>query len=105
MVLAFETLPIRELCESDSVARAELGDERASRLQQRIADLMAAQSLSDLPVGGPDEAPQEAPWHMSLPLDDGHILVAPNHHEPPLTTTGELDLARVSRIRILEVHL
>ncbi len=53
MILAFETRTLRMICEDNSVASNKLGPEVASALRDRVADLRAAVTKSDLIVGNP----------------------------------------------------
>jgi hypothetical protein len=47
--LGFATKGLRRTCEQDAWARHELGVEPASALQRRLADLEAAEAITDLP--------------------------------------------------------
>lgn len=106
MELAFESQEIRTICERQQVATEELGPMVAAALQRRLADLQAASSPSDLPIGrlhvsGPTSRPI-----MTLPLVDRHRLVfTSNHVNDPISSDGTVDLQHVTRLRILSVEV
>src|SRR4051812_2491142 len=53
--LAFETLGLRTLCECQSKAERALGIRPAARLRERLADIRAAEAVTDLVAGRPRE--------------------------------------------------
>lgn len=92
------------MCENDADARRELGDAVAEVLQRRLADLWAAKSIDELPVGKPQITNVEGRQCVSINLIDGYRMIfCSNHPRQPVTATGELDWTQVSRIRILRI--
>lgn len=103
MELAFESRELRDTCEDDAEARRQFGDSVAEMLRHRLADLDAATSPKDLLAGRP-RAGTEAET-MVIDLGEGHRLVfAANHPNNPTTPDGELDWARVRRVRVLRIE-
>ncbi len=51
MHLGFETESLRDLCATDLLSSAELGEAVAQQLQSRLADLLTAHDMSELPIG------------------------------------------------------
>jgi hypothetical protein len=101
--LAFETKELRDICESEAEARRQLGESVAEVLKHRLADLDAATSPKDLVAGRPRLG--EDGGTMVLELCEGHRLVfTANHPGNPATPTGDVDWARISRIRILRIE-
>lgn len=101
--LAFESKELREMCESEAEAKRQLGDTAAEMLRHRLADLDAAASPKDLLAGRP-RLGQDGET-MVVDLCEGCRLVfTANHPSNPTTSTGELDWARVARIRILRIE-
>jgi hypothetical protein len=103
MELAFETVALRRVCESDIEARKCYPQGTADELQDRLADLRAATSASDLVAGAPsiDARP---PASIRFYLDEGYELVCVgNHPKPPLTSDGLVDLHRLRRVRIVTI--
>ena len=106
MELAFESEEIRTICERKQVAVEELGSDVAAALQRRLADLQAASSPSDLPIGRPHLLGPTSRPIMALPLVNGHRLVfTSNHVNDPVTSDGSVDMQRVHRLKILSVEV
>ncbi len=105
MELAFDTKSLRTTCESEAHARRELGAKVAEILKHRLADLRAATSAKDLVAGRPRELAGADHQHMAVDLCDSHrIVFSANHPNNPTTETGDLDWARVSRIKLLRIE-
>lgn len=103
MELAFETRALRRVCESDAEARRRYPEGMVEELQDRLADLRAATSVSDLVAGRPslDACP---PGRIRFALDGGHELVCVgNHPRPPLTKEGLVDFDRMRRVRVVTI--
>ena len=83
---------------------SELGTRVAEFLKRRLADLRAATSVDDLVAGRP-RALEGTDQLMVVDLCDGHRMVfCANHPKNPMTESGELDWARVSRVKILRIE-
>lgn len=103
--LAFESKPLRTICESADHARVDLGETVAETLKHRLADLLAATSVRDIVAGRPRVLPGSAGKDMAVDLCDGRRLVfTANHPSNPMTKDNNLDWGRVSRIRILRIE-
>lgn len=104
MEISFDTKRLRTICESDVYANHELGLRVSELLKRRLADLRAATSIKDLVAGQPrilDEANRQ---NMVINLSDGYgIVYCANHIKNPMTETGGIDWAKVSRIKILRI--
>jgi hypothetical protein len=103
MELAFETVGLRRICESDIEARKCLPDGTAEELQDRLADMRAATSVSDLVVGRPsfDARP---PGQIRFSLGGEYELVCVgNHPKPPLTDDGLVDFGRMRRVKVVMI--
>jgi hypothetical protein len=101
MELAFETVGLRRLCESDTEPRKRLPGTAVDELQDRLADISAAMSASDLIAGEPafDSRP---PGGISFSLEGGYQLVCVgNHPVSPLTDSGLVDFSRVRRLKVV----
>jgi len=103
--LSFHNKKIREICEDEDIAKAELGPVIAKELQSRLADLAAATSILDLATGKPGQIPG-TPWpDYKLELINGHRLVfSANHPKIPLSKEGLLDWLKVNHIKILKIE-
>lgn len=103
--LAFDTELLRTTGESETHAKRELGARVAETLKHRLADLRAATSVKDLVAGGPRELHGSGDL-MAVDLCDGYrIVFCANHPNDPMTGTGGLDWARVSRIKIMRIEM
>lgn len=71
-------------------------------LMHRLADLNAATSPLDLPVGHP--RPGSDNETMVLDLADEQVIVfTANHKTNPRTMTGLIDWGKVTRVKILRI--
>jgi hypothetical protein len=105
MELAFETVALRRVCESDIEARKCYPEETVEDLHARLADLRAATSVSDLVTGKPslDDCP---PARFRFSLDGGYELVCVgNHPRPAVRKDGLVDFSRMRRVRVVAIVL
>ena len=101
MELAFESKHLRSICENEANAKGELGPEVAEVLKRRLADLRAATSIDDLIIGKPRISDIGHTTCLVVDLCRGHhIILKANHPKNPLTETGKLDWAKISRIKV-----
>lgn len=103
--IAFNTLELRSICESDSRARAELGDSRAVALEALIADLIVARSLEDLPAGRLKLDADRTDGQFTLSMGKvGQLIVERNHVGGHWTGDPRQDAPRISRIKVLRIE-
>jgi toxin HigB-1 len=103
--LSFFTKSLRKICESEAAAKEALGVRVAEKLKRRLADMRAAASVEELVAGRPHEV--EGGWQprFAVELGDGsRIVFSANHNTIPLLTSGGVDWARVTRIKILGIE-
>lgn len=87
------------------MARESLGVVVASALKHRLADLRAAASLMDLPVGRPRILDDSSGLRAAVDLADGfQLFLASNHRKNPIDASGRVDWPRVTRVRVLCVE-
>jgi hypothetical protein len=99
--LAFETEQLRDICESEARARRMLGAPVAKALKRRLADLRAAPSVEDFPLGRPN--PRSGTYVFDLA--DGYSLhVCPNHVKNPTLKSGGINWAKVNHIKIYGIE-
>lgn len=104
MELAFSEKHFRDLCLNESFARQALGVPVAEKLKNRLADLAAASVASDLFMlpGKFRELLNDRRGHLVVDLIDGQQLVFQGGHvKERLLQSGEVDWARVRRVKIL----
>jgi hypothetical protein len=101
--LAFYSKALRAICESETHAADIFGAAVTSALRHRLADLCAAKSPHDIPIGNPRVLGSDL-TRMMVDLCDGFILTfCPNHPKNPQTESGLIDWQRVSRIKVLDI--
>ena len=101
--LAFTQKALRDLCESQLKAERRFGINVAKRLRARLADLREAETAGDLVAGQPRKS-ADADECMDLDLGEGvRLIFKANHVANPRTRSGQVDWAKVSRIKILEI--
>lgn len=104
MEVAFDSELLRSICEDQAVATKELGAAVAETLQRRLADLRAANAVSDLPTGHPRVSILENDEYLLIDLSDGHVIaLQANHRRNPIKNGGELEWERVSRLKVIRI--
>jgi len=104
--LAFETLAIRTLCECQSQAERAFGLKAAARLRERLADIRAAESVTELVAGRPREIQGGRHRHYAVDLANGYRMVfCANHVRIPVDETYRVDWSRVTRVKILKIEV
>jgi hypothetical protein len=101
--LAFHSKALRAICESYTKAVDTFGVTVASLLRHRLADLCAAKSPYDLPIGKP-RVLETDPTKMIIDLCGGFsVIFCANHPKNPQTERGVIDWQKVTRIKILDI--
>jgi proteic killer suppression protein len=104
--LAFETLALRTLCECQSKAECALGIKPAARLRERLADIRAAEAVTDLVAGRPREIEGGRHRHYAVDLANGYRLVfCANHVRIPVIEMDRVDWSRVTRVKLLKIEV
>lgn len=102
MVISFENIEIRTICEDTDVAHSTLGSAVAVTLQTRLAELIVAETVKDLLVGDPNELEDE-PFYK-IELNDGYRLVFCSNHVKPPVMDEKINWAQVTRIKMLKIE-
>ncbi len=93
MELAFAEKNLRELCEQEAKAVKTYGQAVAARLQSRLADLRANETLGDMAVGRPSAVDGE----IHFQLVDGYTLaVSGNQAGPGWKASTRVKIIRIS---------
>lgn len=103
--LAFSNKSLRQLCQSEAIAKRSLGTIVAEKLKRRLADLRAATCVADLVAGRPRE--REGSHHHEIVVDLGEgtrLVFCANHNIIPMLESGAVDWSKVSRIKILGIE-
>lgn len=106
MEIAFATDRLQQLCESAAKLRRKHGEGCAKKVQRRLSDLRAAETLADfehLP-GRCHELAGDREGQVALDLSDGKRLVfEPDHNPVPTKADGGLDRVSVTAVTIVEI--
>lgn len=101
MQIAFDSKQLRAICEDDAIAVQALGDADAENLRKRLADLRAAESISDLLVGNPR---LDTVHRLIVDIGTGRSLAfVGNHAKNPQQQDGSLDWSKTTRIRLVQI--
>ena len=102
MEIAFVSPALKKICEIPKNATKRFGAVSAKRLQSRLADLVAAEKLGDLPAGNPHPLKGSRSDQFALRLAAGDRLVFEAADNPiPTTYNGVTDWKNVTSIRIV----
>ncbi len=107
MDVYFRTKKMQGLCSSSKKMTRKLGSRLATKLQQRLAELQAAESLADisrLPPARCHELKQDREGQLSVDLVHPYRLVFEPGDDPvPCKVDGGLDWHRVTSVVVVEV--
>ena len=103
--IAFAKKSLRRLCENERAARRSLGASIAARLKRRLADLRAANCVTDLVAGRPRELQSAQPGQMAVDLGKRFQLIfSANHGHDPLMDGVGVNWSKVNRVKILSIE-
>lgn len=102
MEITFKDKKLRKLCEEQREAQQKLGAKCTRKLQSRLADLMATETVSELILGRPHPLKGDRAGEFALDLDGGKRLVFESANDPvPLKKDKSIDWSKVTSIRIV----
>jgi proteic killer suppression protein len=108
MRIYFKTRRLQKLCSESAVSRKQLGKKRAQKLQQRLMELKAAQTLAEishLPPPRCHELTGNREGQLSVDLEHPYRLVFIIANNPyPEKESGGLDWEGVTEIEIIEIE-
>lgn len=103
MVVAFENIEIRMLCENESIALEKFG---STKLHDRLADLFAANTVRDLLLGNPEETEFMSLNAFKIDIEEGQSLYfVSNHVKTPYLKDGNINWDEVKRIKIIAIQI
>lgn len=107
MDIYFGDRKLEKICNSNREMQRKLGANRAAKLQQRLFELRASETLDDMarfPAAGCHELSQNRKGHISVNLDQPYRLIFRPDHDPlPTTPDAGLDRKKVTRILVVEI--
>jgi hypothetical protein len=99
--LAFETKALRDICESEAIAKRELGTKVADALRRRLSDFRSVDTLDELPFAKPRKSSNTVT--LDLP-NDWQLVVTGGHGDNPKLTSGKIDWTKVTRLKITRIE-
>lgn len=107
MEITLGSRKIEKICNSAKEMRAKLGDRNAKVLQQRLAEIKAADNLSELmkvPSARCHELKGDRQGQLAVDLVHPKRLVfQPDHNPAPTKGDGGLDCEKVTRVMVIEI--
>lgn len=102
MEITFKENKLRKLCEVQKEAQKKLGAKCARKLRSRLADLIAAETVTELVAGRPHPLKGDRAGEFALDLEGGKRLVFESANNPvPLKEDSSIDWSKVTSIRIV----
>jgi toxin HigB-1 len=103
--LSFENKEVRSICEDESMAVNTFGPAVIEKLKNRLTDMLAAKTVSEIPpVGNPREIKGNPRMDYAIDLCDGFkIIFSANHVKLPCKEDNSIDWSKVSHIKILQI--
>ncbi len=107
MNILFKSKKLQKVCSDSKVMSRELGEARTRRLQQRLLELRAAESLAEvshLPPARCHELKGNRKYHFSVDLDQPYRLIfIPSSTPVPLLADGGIDRESIKDVTIIEI--
>ena len=92
----------KELCENERIGTRKLGAQGAKKLRRRLADMRAAQTVTDLIAGRPHPLKGDRARQFAVDLDGARRLVFTAANDPPPTQDdGSVDWRQVTAVTIV----
>lgn len=108
MLIFFRSRKLQKICSQQREMQKQWGQGMARKLQQRLAELAAAETLADishLPPPRCHELSGNRAGQFSVDLEHPYrMLFVPADEPIPLRGDGGIDLARVREIEIVEIE-
>lgn len=107
MEISFNTRKLQKLLSAKKEMTKKWGAKKAQKLAQRLMELRAAQTLSDIPTEPPARChllKGDRDGQLSVDLEQPFRLIfVPDHAPVPTLQDGGLDWTKVSKIIVIEV--
>ena len=104
MEISFAGSKLESICRQHKLAVQEVGASSARKLQLRLAELFAAESVKELVAGRPHPLTHDRFGEFAVDLHGGHRLIfKPTRQPPPMLPDGGIDWSSVTQITIIEI--
>src|ERR1700732_5122648 len=95
--LAFETKALRDICESEAIAKRELGAKVADALRRRLSDFRSIVTFDELPFAKTKKSSNSVTFDLP---DDWHLVVTGGHGDNPKLATRKIDWTKLTRLKV-----
>jgi hypothetical protein len=99
--LAFETKALRDMCESEAIAKRKLGAKVADALWRRLSDFRSIDSFDELPFAKSKKNSNSITFDLS---DDWQLVVTGGHGDNPKLASGKTDWTKVTRLKVTRIE-
>jgi toxin HigB-1 len=99
--LAFETKALRDMCESEAIAKRKLGAKVADALWRRLSDFRSIDSFDELPFAKSNKNSNSITFDLS---DDWQLVVTGGHGDNPKLASGKTDWTKVTRLKVTRIE-
>ncbi len=108
MHVSFSTRKLQKACNSEKEMKAEWGPKMATKLQQRLMELQAAETLDQISRVPPARCHEHTQNNKGkLSVDLGHpyrLMFEPNHDPVPTKPDGGLDWSKVTAVVVMGIE-
>lgn len=108
MDLRYSSSKLQKICNSDANMKAKYGPQMAKKMQQRLMELKAADTLAQISRVPPPRCHEHTGNNRGkLTVDLVHpyrLVFQPNHNPVPVKVDGGLDWEKVTSIVVLGVE-
>ena len=107
MDVSFESKKLQKICNSESKLRGGYGDRMAAKIQLRLLDLSAAESLAVMRTlpGRCHELRADRSGQLALDLvHPARLIFKPDHVPIPTMKGGNLNWDLVTKVIIVEIY-
>ena len=104
MRILFKTDDLAHLCQEEKIMLRKIGKAGSRQLRARLADLDAAENMSQVKRGRPHPLKREFVDCLGLDLDGGRRLVLEVAQDPiPTSQDGSIDWRQVKEVRVVYI--
>lgn len=107
MQVCFKNSKLHKVCSDDREMRKTFGERMCQKLQQRLAELSAVDTLDDMSYLPPARCHQLTNRDHVFSVDLEHpfrMLFRPAHEPTPLKMDGGIDRQRVTKIEVIAIE-
>jgi len=105
MEIAFKTKALRTLCLTANAMDERYGDEDGMELRRWLADMSAAERLTDVPLLTLSSVYRNCGGKVAVNVGVSLVVVfMANHQKPPKLADGAIDWSNIDRILVCQIE-